>query len=391
MSALPKQKLMVIIPDRLSDLIAKGEITERYYNPGNLFAEVHIVMTNDDHPDVALLRKTVGDAVLHVHNLPTSHRHFVLTLGWRPWLLGRWVRRGLALAEQIGPALIRCHGARLNAFLTSRIKKTLGIPYVVSMHVNPEADMAANATTLAQRLFYRAMRDIERAGLQNADLVMPVYRDICTYLDHMGVSRYRVCYNVLNPSAIAGKTDYRLHSPVRVASVGRQFREKNPENIIRAIAGLNNVHLTMIGDGVLHEYLQTVAVDCGVADKVSFRRSIANDELCRSLPEFDIFAAHNEYWGIPKAVLEPLLTGLPVIVNRRTGNPIAELTRDICELVENTPEGYRSALKKLIADDTAREALGRAAYETAQRNWAPEKTEAEFANVYRTVLGLPTP
>ena len=28
---------MLLIPDALSALVAKGEVTERYYNPGDLF------------------------------------------------------------------------------------------------------------------------------------------------------------------------------------------------------------------------------------------------------------------------------------------------------------------------------------------------------------------
>ena len=48
--------LMVILSDRLSELIDKGEVVPRYYNPGNLFRTVHIVLCNDDRPDPAQLR-----------------------------------------------------------------------------------------------------------------------------------------------------------------------------------------------------------------------------------------------------------------------------------------------------------------------------------------------
>ena len=43
--------LMVIVPDRLSELAEKGEVTRRYYNPGDLFDEVDLVLVNDDRPD----------------------------------------------------------------------------------------------------------------------------------------------------------------------------------------------------------------------------------------------------------------------------------------------------------------------------------------------------
>ena len=63
-------RLLVIIPDRLYHIIAKGELQPAYYNPGEVFDEVHILMCNDDHPDVAALHYLVGSARLFLHNYP---------------------------------------------------------------------------------------------------------------------------------------------------------------------------------------------------------------------------------------------------------------------------------------------------------------------------------
>jgi hypothetical protein len=84
------KRLMIIVPDRISDLIGKGEITERYYNPGDYFEEVHLVVTNDDRPDPASVQKTVGRARPFVHNLPDSRSMFLPSLGWRPTRQWSW-------------------------------------------------------------------------------------------------------------------------------------------------------------------------------------------------------------------------------------------------------------------------------------------------------------
>jgi glycosyltransferase involved in cell wall biosynthesis len=379
-------RLMIIVPDKISDFVSKGEIIERYYNPGNVFGEVHLVMTNDDRPDTAALQKMVGDARLFLHNLPDSRDVFLRTLGWRPWLLGPWVGKAVALAQNVRPTLIRCHGALLNAFAAACIKQKLDIPYVVSMHINPDEDVRGRARSWVKRIVTWMQLDIERIGLRNADLVMPVYRPIVPYLQRVGVTRYEVCYNSLNPTYLRKKDDYRLHDPVRVLSVGRQFEEKNPDNLIKAVAQLPNVRMTLVGDGTYHEHLKAVAVECNIADRVEFFASLPNDELCRKLPDFDIFATHSEYWEIAKSVLEPLLTGLPVVINRRRGTPVPELTDNICLLVPNTVEGYRQALERLIADSDYRERLGRAAYAHAQANWSPAVTEAKFVAIYLRFL-----
>src|SRR5262249_7099408 len=151
-----------------------------------------------------------------------------------------------------------------------------------------------------QLLMAYAQEDVEKVALRNADLVMPVYRPIVPYLQRLKVERYEVCYNVLNGAHLAEKADYRLREPLRVISVGRQFKEKNPDNVIRAIAGMPGVTLTLVGDGSHHEYLREVAAGCGAAERVFMHRSLPNDELCRLLAECDIFAVHTEYWELSK-------------------------------------------------------------------------------------------
>lgn len=377
-------RLMVLIPHGLSDLVAKGEITPRYYNPGNLFREVHIVTTTGDDPDARRVLDMVGDASLTIHRFPTGRGLFIRTLGWRRQLLRSWAAAIVDLAARIRPQLVRCHGAHLNGFAAAEIKRRLGIPFVVSLHINPDEDQRKRASGWEERLRLAALRSVEKDCLRTADLVMPVYQPIVPYLERIGVRAYKVMYNVLHPAALRPKNDYTLHEPVRILSVGRQFAEKNPDNLIRAVARFGNVHLTLVGDGSHHDHLRKVAYEeCGLADRVTFRRAVPNDELCSMLADFDIFATHSEYWEISKSVLEPLLCGLPVIINRRKGAPVPELTDDICTLVENSVEGYQAALQNLIEDDGRRERLGRAAFARARDTWDPAVTERKFVGVYR--------
>lgn len=378
-------RLLVIVPDRLSDVAAKGEITERYYNPGDVFDEVHLLMVNDDDPDPAALAVTVGRARLVLHNLPVPRGMLKRTAGYRPALLRRWASAGVELARRIDPRLVRCHGAWLNAFVAYEIKRLLDIPYVVSLHINPDEDVRGRAVGRRARIEAYATKSVESLTLRNAALVLPVYLPIIPYLERLGVERYEVAYNMLNPSHLRVKDEYALHRPARVLSVGRQTAEKNPDRLIAAVARLPGVELTLVGDGPMHDHLRDTAVREGVQARVRFERAIRNAELCRRLPEFDVFATHTEYWELSKSLLEPLLTGLPVVVNRRQGEPTPELTPEICVLVENTVEGYYTALNELLRDDERRELLGRAARKRSHDSWAPERSEARLADAHRRI------
>lgn len=275
----------------------------------------------------------------------------------------------------------------MNAYAAARIKKKLGIPYIVSMHINPDVDVRGRAKTLLHWLGSCLQQDVERIGLKDANLVMPVYRPIIPYLQRIGVKHYQVCYNALNSQNLRPKHDYSIGTPIRLISVGRQFREKNPDNIIRALVKINNAELTLVGDGPYHLALRKLARECGVENRVNFIASIHNDKLCDLLYKSDIFVVHSEYWEISKSVLEAMLTGLPVVINRRYGEAVPELVEDaICLMVENSANAYFEALKFLIDNDHEREFLGKRSCALAQSRWAPQKTEAKFVEIYREII-----
>src|SRR5262245_61942349 len=108
-------RLLVCVPDRVTDILIKGEYQPNYYNPGELFDEVHILMTNDDRPDLRALQRTVGRARLLTHNWPEDCGLAAMA---KPWLNGfrlrKWTKGGIEIARQIRPQLIRCHGADWN-------------------------------------------------------------------------------------------------------------------------------------------------------------------------------------------------------------------------------------------------------------------------------------
>jgi glycosyltransferase involved in cell wall biosynthesis len=381
------KKLMVFITDPLSEIIRKGELTERYYNPGDLFDEIHIWMINADRPDPALLRKMAGKAELHIRNLPISKKVFLRSMAWRPWLLENWARPAVDAARQIRPDLVRCHDNQLNGIPPLYIKKRLGIPYIVSLHTHPDAKANRVGKKWKDRLLGKTTEAVEKAVLRNADRVLPVYRSIIPYLKRLGVKEFEVAYNVINPNNLGRKSDFRLHAPVRIISVGRQLPAKNPENIIKAMRSLPEAHLTVVGDGPWHGQLEATAKLWDVESRVTFLRAVPNDELCASLPDYDICASHSEYAEISKVVLETLLTGMPLVINRRQEEPVPELDGDFVSMVPNTEEGYSEALRRLIREDPFREGLGRRAYAHARGIWSPEKTESNYVRIYQEVMG----
>ena len=366
--------LLVIVSERISEWIDKGEVVDRYYNPGNRFDEVHLLLTNDDRPDPVVVQRLVGSARVSIHNLPARPNLLARKLGLWPILLRRWAAEAVPLARAISPNVVRCYGLHLNGLCALEIRRTLGTPVVVSLHDPRHSEESA------------AMRSVRRKIVRGAQIVIAVYRPLVPYLEGLGARRIEVVYNVLNANTFRAKQDYGVHDPVSVVSVGRQVPDKDPTPLIRAIAGRPGFRLTLVGDGPLHQDLCTLVTGLGVGDRITLHRALPNDELVATLPDHDLFAAYFEYLEAPKTVLEAMLCGLPVVVNCGPNGAVPELNETVCLLVDGDVDGYGTGFDALVADPALRARLGEAARAWAYRSLDPEQTERQVVALYDELL-----
>jgi glycosyltransferase involved in cell wall biosynthesis len=379
--------LLVIVSDYLSAIIAKGEFTPCYYNPGNLFDEVHIMMTNDDRPNPSDLQQTVGDARIFLHNVAAPPSSALQTLGFRKGYFRKWAAEAVEIAGEISPHLVRCYGHSPITFAAYAIKRQLGTPYVVSLHGNPDVDYMRGrlAPSWKHKICAYLNEPIERIGILNADFVAPVYSPVVPYLKRIKAQRYEIVYNAVGHGCVP-RENYTLNkSCVRLLSVGRQVSgEKDPLPILQAVAVLPHVHLTIIGEGDLHDRLQEYAN--GAAKNVRFIRAMANRQVLEEMKAADIYVYSSMNFEISKSVMEAALCGLPILLNYRHGETATELTGGQFLLVENCKEGFVEGLKRLIEDDILRETLGRSAADLAHRTWKPQAMETKMVSIYNSLM-----
>lgn len=382
------RRLMVIVPDRISSLAEKGEITARYYNPGDLFDEVHLVLVNDDRPDPAIVQPTVGRARLTLHNLPDPRALlFVATLGWRPILLRLWARRAVRLAERIRPDLVRCHAPQLNAFAASEIKRCLGIPYVVSLHINPDADRRApirDLRSLAHAVIRRARDAHAQIAMRNADAVVCAYEFLQPYAARSGAPKIDIIYNVVSPDHVPIKEEYRLGDPPRLIVVGRQIPDKDPRPVLDAVARIDGLHATIVGNGILHDEVRAQATRLGLGERVAFHTSIGNEELMQTVGEHDLLVSVNDYGGVSKVELEAAFVGLPVVTNAHPDEDLPEVLGKNCLVADGSVDGYERAIRRFLEDEDLRRTMGQGLRDSV----APLRhEELRLASLYREIVG----
>jgi glycosyltransferase involved in cell wall biosynthesis len=324
----------------------------------------------------------VGGARLHLHNLPAGSRYFIRTLGWQLPLIAPYLRRGVDLARQIKPQLVRTHNNFIEGVMASCIKRALGVPYIMSLHGVWDVDDRKAAFDWIRAKF---REKLERRSLTSADAVIAVYAPIVRYARAHGAKRVELIYNIVAGARIEAKTSYRLATPPRLVTINRQVLEKNPANILRAVAGLDCSY-TLIGDGPLHDSLRLLAVELGCSGRVEFIKSVPNADLCTRFKNFDLMVSHCDYWGMSKTIIEGGLAGLPIVINRHPKIPIEEYAGGWVVECENTPEGYRAAIADLLSSETRRRELGAKAREAAKDRFDPNTMERRTVALYRDVM-----
>jgi glycosyltransferase involved in cell wall biosynthesis len=124
---------------------------------------------------------------------------------------------------------------------------------------------------------------------------------------------------------------------------------------------------------------------------VIFQPALPNEQVLElyAASDFMVYCSHN--YEISKGCIEAALTGLPVILNDRGGDPASELVGGHFLLVEDSHKAYRDAMRGMIDDDAFRERIGRAARAHAVAHWAPERMEERVVAIYRDIMEKVSP
>ena len=344
------KKLCVFPNDPLKVYYEKGEIKPRYFNPKNLFDEIHVISLFD--LDIEEEVKIVaGDAVLKVHAVGKVN------------LLNKNLKKKqiINLIREINPDILRSYNPLLQGWLSAQVKKELGIPLVISLHGDYDRDRRYFARknkdykTYLKLLYSR--KTLEPFSLKNADEVIIIYDFIQNYAKKMGAKNINLIYNRINLSQFSPQVQpaFKSTKPV-VICVGRLIKEKNQECLIKAIKDLD-VSLLIIGNGLEYENLIKLSKKLGVKDRVRFETSIPNEKIQEYYAASTVFALPIKYGGFAIPALEAAASGLPVILPRQEFDPNPEIIKDFAMLVENNPESFRDAILKVISDNKLRKKM----------------------------------
>ena len=203
----------------------------------------------------------------------------------------------------------------------------------------------------------RANRD-HLAALAPAGRVELVYH---------GVDLARFGMNGAATRMLRSAADGSAAHPVTILSVARLVEKKGTDLLLDALARLpKELHwrLVHIGGGPLKGRMHRHAQKLGIADRVTWRGALAQDELLAEYRKADLFALacriarDGDRDGLPNVLAEAQSQGLACVATRVSAIP--ELIRDDTGVLvpEADTVAFAGALRALITDPARRRVLG---------------------------------
>lgn len=174
-----------------------------------------------------------------------------------------------------------------------------------------------------------------------------------------------------------------------IAMVASFRAEKDHGNLLEAIrlggASLADAKFALIGDGKLKDNVASEVQRLGLTDRVMFAGAVS--DVRPYLRSCDAFVLSSYSEGMPRAVMEAMALGRPVVSTRAGG--VAEVANDgehALLVPTRSPQALADALKRIVHDSDLGERLGRAAAERIRREFSREKMLDRHEELYESIL-----
>lgn len=246
------------------------------------------------------------------------------------------------------------------AYLPAIISVLVGYRFVLRFGFLTSANYASDGGQRSLRYWSSLLNEFLSAML--AETVVTTTRTIAAALSKRAPwikRKIRVIPNYIDETVffpIASSTKHE--GPFRVVSTGRLSPEKQYEILIRAVAKISgDAELLLIGEGLQRKSLQDIADSLNVT--VEFLGQQDNARLRDIYSSCNAFVLCSKYEGHPKALIEAMACGMPVVGTNVRGIRDVVTNGENGILVEGNADAIAAALVLINADSTLRGMLSK--------------------------------
>ena len=300
-------------------------------------------------------------------------RRVPLVRPMRPTTDARAVAAIRKLLQEEQPAIVHTHMAKAGA--VGRVAaRSLGRHRPRTVHTFHGHVLTDYFSPVLQRGFV----ELERRLAKATDVLVAVSPEIRDSLLDLGIGR-RSQYHVvplgldLAPFfAVRGQSG-ELRADIGVdagtplvGAVGRLVPIKALDVLIDAVAGLDGVHLVLVGDGEERDRLLRHAKSRGLHDR--FHVTGWWGDVPSAIADLDVVALTSRNEGTPVALIEAQAAGRPVVATDVGG--VGHVVTDGVDgllVPRDAPGAVRAAVRRVLADEALAVRLGEMGRSSAQR------------------------
>lgn len=249
-----------------------------------------------------------------------------------------------------------------------RAKQRWGIPVVITYGYRYTEFARAEHRWMA----WAYTTVLERLALRVADAIIVTIGELVDYVNrYVPHSRIYLIPNGVDIERFTPSSHAPRVQKPSILFVGRLAPQKNLLCLLRAIAEVQqtlSVRLDLVGNGPLREKLGQEAQTLGL--DAHFHGTIPHEQLPGFYRGADVFVLPSHLEGHPKALLEAMACGLPVIVSDAPGNR-AVVTNEVNGLTfptDDAPSLAKRMRDVLLEPELARR-LGAQARQTIARQF----------------------
>lgn len=181
------------------------------------------------------------------------------------------------------------------------------------------------------------------------------------------------------------KQDWRLVGRPKVVMVGSVNSRKGQLRFLQAILPSRlDIEVWIVGAGPDLDACKSFAVRVGAEDRVKILGQMSHAALADLLPRADVLVLYSNMEGTPRAIMEGMAVGLPIITTN------AGFCADV---VENGVQGFVlgddptaeivERLERLLGDDEMRARMGQAARARAEAEFDADKLYDRYRALIR--------
>ncbi|UFS69930.1 glycosyltransferase family 4 protein [Geomonas sp. RF6] len=321
------------------------------------------------------------------------HLHLLPAWGRRMWVffLLSWALPFFVLRYRPTHLVAQC--PVLGGLAASACSKLFGIPLFMELHgVHYFVPTTERIASRLEHLCYRLLSPISFAAAQKIrSLSEHMTQELRRVYGAGAVEKAVVVPNRVDLKVFSRAKDcYSIEGAVRIVMVGSFYPVKNQLALVEALhrCGID-FRLSLVGAGPLKGAIVELAQKLGIADRLEIHQNLSHAQLADLLVRHDLYVHYSLAEGVPRAVLEAMAAGLPV-VSTPVGYINGVLVHGENALLLQEPWGddLCATLGRLLESQPLRESLGRRARRTIEEKFEWHRV---FALYRREILSCAPP